>query len=1133
MKPQKSCFFVKENLKLMINSKKSFALWLLAAMLLPMLSFAQVTTGSISGTVKDSKSLQLAGATVEAIHEPSGSKYKTTTSSSGRFNFPTLRVGGPYTVTIKYVGLATESIKDLYIQLGEPSIIDVALADSKSNTLKEVVVIGEAKKAALISKDKKGVSTNIGKRLLTSMPTLNRSITDFTKLTPQSNGTSFAGQDNRAINFTLDGSIFNNSFGLQALNGSQTNSTPISLDAIEEIQVNLSPYNLKESGFTGASINAVTKSGTNTLHGTGFYNMRNEGLVGTKAGSDGKQSVVTTAFDVKQFGVSFGGPILKNKLFYFVNYEGERRTDPATTYVANNGTNTGGGNVSRVTESDLKDLSGYLKEKLNYNTGRYQDYPYLTSSDKAVVKIDYNINDKNKLSIRGNALKSKRDISINSTGVIVGTRNSGVNSMVYENAAYEQNNDLYSIIGNLSTRISNKINNEVIFGYTRNNDYRAVKGSMFPTVDIQKDGATYISFGNDANTPNNVLYTNTWQFSDNLSFYLGKHTITTGLNFESFTYTNGFTPRINGIYTFKSIADFKTAVDAYIANPSLTTSPVDIGYSGAFSNLPNKAAWLVTTKARSIGAYVQDEITLDKKLNITYGIRFELPYFVGSGYANTEVDGFNFVDENGNGTKLSTSKLPTAKLMINPRVGFNYDVDGKKTTQIRGGAGLFTGRPQFVLISNQMGNNGVLSGLVDNGSAFVKNYPFRPTTPADYPTFISTPGVPAATYNIATTEQSFRFPQVFRTNLGIDKKVYKNIVASAEFMFTQSLSSIFYYNANLKPSTSNYVGPDNRPLFGRVASGTMNTTTNVLGGITTPATSNVRINNKITDATVLKSGPYGGSVTTTFKLEQPTKANGLGWMLAYNFTSAKDYITYGTVASSTWTGNRSINGNNRPDLAFSDNDLRNRLIANINYRKEISKFAAFQVSLFAENKNWGRFSYTYGGDMNGDNVTGNDLMYVPLNQSQMKFENIAATSTSLAYTEQQQKDAFDAYINQDDYLKTRRGKYAERNGALMPSVLRFDLSAVLELFSNVGKNRHTVQIRADIFNIGNMIDNKSGVGYVINQSSPLNFRGIDKTTNLPVYRMNLVNNSLNYSTYRKGTNTSDVWQAQLGIRYIF
>jgi len=237
MKPQKSCFFVKENLKLMINSKKSFALWLLAAMLLPMLSFAQVTTGSISGTVKDSKSLQLAGATVEAIHEPSGSKYKTTTSSSGRFNFPTLRVGGPYTVTIKYVGLATESIKDLYIQLGEPSIIDVALADSKSNTLKEVVVIGEAKKAALISKDKKGVSTNIGKRLLTSMPTLNRSITDFTKLTPQSNGTSFAGQDNRAINFTLDGSIFNNSFGLQALNGSQTNSTPISLDAIEPISL--------------------------------------------------------------------------------------------------------------------------------------------------------------------------------------------------------------------------------------------------------------------------------------------------------------------------------------------------------------------------------------------------------------------------------------------------------------------------------------------------------------------------------------------------------------------------------------------------------------------------------------------------------------------------------------------------------------------------------------------------------------------------------------------------------------------------------------------------------------------------------------------------------------------------------
>lgn len=1074
---------------------------------------AQVTSGTITGTVKDAKGAVLSGATVEAIHEPSGSKYKTVTGTSGKFNLPGLRVGGPYKLTITYVGFQVETVTDIYVQLGVPSSVEVGLRDN-STQLKEVTVAGTTRKGALISKEVKGTGTNINKRLIASLPTLSRSVTDITRLTPQSNGTSFAGQDNRAINFTLDGSIFNNSFGLSALNGGQTNSAPISLDAIEELQINLSPYNLKDAGFTGASINAVTKSGTNAFHGTGFYNNRNQGFVGTKAGIDGSQDVTVTKFDVKQYGVSVGGPIIKNKAFFFLNYEAERRTDPGTLNVASTGSNSGG-NVTRVRASALDSARNYLISKFGYNPGEYQGYDFLTKSDKAVARFDFNLSDKHKLSIRGNFLESKRDVQISNSGAFNGFRN-GLNSMAFSNTTYEINNNIYGVIGQLNSRFSNRISNELTFGYTANRDFRASKGGDFPTVDIQ-DGTgststTYMTFGNDPFTPNNKLYTDTWQFSDNLTAYLGGHTLTAGISYESFKFLNGFTPQINGTYTFASLSDFIAAGDAYLANPNLTTSPVTLrNYQAAYSNLPGGAVWYATTRARQIAAYIQDEVTIDKKLNLTYGVRFEVPYFVGSGYVNTQVDGLSFVDENGNPTKLSTSKLPSTKLMISPRIGFNYDVNADKTIQVRGGMGLFTGRPSFVFISNQIGNNGVLNGSVNVNNTTA--YPFRPSAPANYSNFIPNPGVAASSYNIATTQEDYRFPQVFRTNLAVDFKIYKDIVGSVEGLFTQSISNNYYYNANLKPATTTFAGPDNRPRFA--------------GGTATRINAS---NPTITDATVLKSGAYGGSFNGTFKIEKPVRAKGLGWMVAYNFSSAKDYLSAGSIASSSWTGMRSVNGNNRPDLAFSDNDIRNRWITNINYRFEFGKTAALQISLFGQIQNQGRFSYTYSGDMNGDNVSGNDLIYVPRNQSEMNFV------ANGAITVQQQKDAFDAYINQDEYLSKRRGQYAERNGALQPTIARFDLSVKLELFRNIGGNRNTIQLTGDIFNIGNMLNPKYGVADVINNSSPLASAGVD-ANGVPTFRMNTATvngvTGINYSTYRKGTSIADVWQAQFGVRYIF
>ena len=426
---------------------------MLPALLMAAASMSQVTTGTITGNVKDSKGVALTGASVEAIHEPSGSRYTTVSSGTGKFTLPGLRVGGPYKITFSFVGLKPETISDVIIQLGEPSVIDVVMIEATSQ-LSEVVVSGTAnRRGALISKDRKGAATNINSRLISSLPTISRNVTDLTRLVPQSNGLSFAGQDNRAINFTLDGSIFNNSFGLSALNGGQTASAPISLDALQEIQINVSPYNLRDAGFTGASINAITKSGTNTIHGTAFYNQRNEGFVGTKAGTGGKQDVVTTAFDVKQFGASIGGSIIKNKLFYFLNYEGERRNDIGTTLTADasNGATPISGNTTRVKVSDLETLSAFLKSKFNYETGAYQGYPFVTKSDKAVARLDWNINDKHKLSIRGNLLISKRDVQLSSSNTTNGNRGS-LNSLAYANSAYLINNNIYGIIGQLNSR---------------------------------------------------------------------------------------------------------------------------------------------------------------------------------------------------------------------------------------------------------------------------------------------------------------------------------------------------------------------------------------------------------------------------------------------------------------------------------------------------------------------------------------------------------------------------------------------------------------------------------------------------------------------------------------------------------
>ena len=1086
---------------------------IVAVMLITFSVMAQVTTSSINGRVKNKSDKGLGGATVVAVHEPTGSTYRTLTQDDGSFTIPALRVGGPYKLSISFVGYREQVFNEIYLQLGVPAKINPAM-ESNDAMIETVLVTGKAKNK-LIGADKNGTGTNIGRRTLETLPTLSRNLSDFTKLTPQSNGLSFGGQDNRLNNITIDGSSFNNSFGLQSLLGSQTNSTPISLDAIEEVQINLSPYNVREGGFTGAGVNAVTRSGTNTFHGSAFYNQRNEGYVGTSAG---KNKVTTTAFDVKQFGFRFGGPIIKNKLFFFVNGEGERRNDPGTNFRANNGGEASVGNVSRVLKSELDNISKFLKDTLGYNTGAYQDYSLQTFSNKALAKIDWNINDHHRFSFRFNYLRSYRDVPVSNSGGFNGRRDNAF-AMAFQNSNYKINNDLYSAIAELNSTFSNKISNNLIFGYTAQRDYRSSESSIFPTVDIL-DGAggrNYMTFGTEPFTPNNKLNTDTWQFQDNVSLYRKKHTYTAGVQFEALKFINGFTPTVYGQYVFRTLNDFYTAARAFKANPNLTTSPVTMErYVLSYSALPGRGVWEATTKAYQASAYLQDDWQVDDKFRLTYGVRLDIPFFGNTGYQNDSVSAYKFQNEFGQPLSLSTSKLPGAKLLFSPRIGFNWDVNGNKQTQIRGGAGIFTGKPPFVFISNQIGNNGVQSGQINtNGTAA---FPFNTDVTKWIPTTIS---VPAPSYNIAVTDPDFKYPQTLRGNIAVDQQLPWNVVLTAEIMATRGLNDIGYIQANLKSASRPMPGPDNRPLYpGFGLSGT-------------PQNNALRTNTRITDATVLKNINGSNSVSYSVKLERPFQRN---WsaMVAYNYGRAFDYISAGSIAFSSWSQNVSLRGNNQLDLTYSNNDLTHRLISNFSYRQELfNKKASLQLNLFSESRTQGRSSFVYSGDANGDGISANDLLFVPKDFTQMNFEAFTETVNGVTtiYTVASQVTAFNAFIDQDKYLSKLRGGYAERNGLLQPWLTRFDASAILDVTIKAGKTKHSVQFRADIFNIGNLFNKNAGVSDIVNNTAPVRAMSRFDANGIPVYRFNSLNGSLNYSTFRKGSFISDVWQAQFGIRY--
>ncbi len=1058
-----------------------------------------VTNAQILGVVTDEKGEALVAATVQAKHIPSGTIYGVYTREDGRYNIPNMRVGGPYTVTVNYIGYKTHEEANIYLSLGQNLRYNVKL-NPEAVSLDEVVVT--AKTNDILNSDRTGAATNIKKEALAALPTLSRSLDDFTRLTPQSrassvasttgSGTSFIGQDSRYNNLTIDGTIFNNSFGLASTPGGQANSTPIGLDAVEEIQVNLAPYDVRQGGFTGAGVNAITKSGSNNISGTAFYNMRNESFVGTKA-SD--KSVVVQNFDVKQFGLSLGGPIIKDKLFFFINAEGERREDPVQFRAFRTG-DVVGGSVTRVRASALDSLKDLLINKYGYDPGDYDGYTLPTFSNKALAKLDYNLDSKNKISLRYNYLRSYRDVLASGSGA-QGFRNGNTNALNFSSANYTINNDIHSAILELNTIVNSGLSNQLQVGYTANRDYRSSPSSRpFPLVDIREAGNTFTSFGYEAFTPNNRLNTNTIQFQDNLTWYRNNHTLTAGINFESFTFENTFTPRWYGNYTYNSLSDFYKAT-----NGDTVTLAI---FEQQYSVLPGKEIPVDKITIHQPGVYVQDQVSaLDDRLNVTFGVRVDVPiYESDAAYLNEQAANLNFRDADGSTIKLRTDKLPKTQAMFSPRVGFNYDVMGDRTFQLRGGVGVFTGRVPFVWLANQISNNGVTKGSIRDQNAATRKYIFSD----DVTKYIPADPKLAPSYNLAVTDENFKFPQLLRFNFAADHQLMYNVVGSIEGIFNKTINNIYYIDANQKGSIGSYSGADARQIY---SGGSAN-----------------RINSSVTDAILLKNTNQGYSFSITPKLEKQFK-NDFYLMMAYNFSVAKDLLTGGSIANSSWTDNLSYAGNNYPDLAYSNDDQRHRFITALSYKFKYSKYTSTQVSLFYQYFNQGRFSLTVNGDINQDGLTrNNDLMYVPNDGSEIEFKDAA--------TANEQREAFMNFVNSNEQLSKFKGGYFPRNGGLLPNIHGLDFTLIQEFKLNVNSKTHRLQLRADVYNLLNMVNPDWGGGnQVVVNTTPLKFEG-KSADNKPLYSFAKDNNG-KYRTnlFEKSARLADVWQLQVGLRYIF
>ncbi len=1121
-----------------------FLLFLLCSIATVQTAWSQgVTTAAINGVVKDAKGEGLPGATVVAVHVPSGSQYATSTQPDGRFAIQGMRVGGPYTITTTFIGFQDNKVENVYLTLGNTLNLNVKLSEGEQ-TLDVVEVVSA--KGSVISGERTGAATNIAKEQIERMPTISRSFADMTRLTPQASGNSFGGRSSGFNNVTIDGAIFNNSFGLSPTIGGQASAQPISLDAIEQVQVNIAPYDVRQGSFTGAGINAVTRSGTNELSGSIFAFRRTDALQGFKVG---QQELPQQDLSNWQYGFRLGGPILKNKVFFFVNWETEDRQTPGTSLVANRPglPSPGvGSNTSAASASELDAIRNFMNTTFAgtpyaFNLGAYENYQLRTYSDKATAKIDWNISEKHKFSIKYNYLRSYADIPPSGSGAIGNNRSAGSFTMPFFSSFYTINNNLNSVIAELNSRFSNEVSNTFQIGWTSMRDFREspLGNTTFPMVDIGNgSGQQLTSFGYEPFTVGNKLDTDVFQISNNLTIYKGKHTLTFGTYNEFYSFNNGFAPAYYGLYQFNTPESFYASVRVWQArqqNQTPSSNDLALGipsrYEYRYSALQDGSFPFARTNVMQIGLYAQDEIAVRNNLNVTVGLRVDMPYITADVQRNPVVENMTFRD----GLKVDVSRLPTLTPLWSPRVGFNWDVFTNKKTQVRGGTGIFTGRIPYVWISNQVGNTGNLTGsfVVTNSSQYYFNPDVRANIPV--PNTLS----PTSQFNLAFTDPNFKFPQIWRTNIAIDQELPWGVIGTLEGIYTKDVNAVYLENVNLPnypTRTTLSDGGDNRSVFSNLTAITGTSAAAIER--TALITNSARINPTVTDAIRMRNTSEGYSYTLTAQL-QKNFGRTLFASVAYNYTDAMSVNDGGSVAQSMWR-DRPISGDpNAQALSFSNFLVRHRFIASVSYRKEWLKMLGTSVSLFFEAAPNGRVSYTYAGDLNrdGSGGGGNDLIFVPRTRSDINLVDINGFSNGAPYTYSaaQQWADLDKYISQDPYLNEMRGKYVERNGLELPWYAKVDLSIRQDLMKNIGKTKNTLQLSFDIFNLTNLLNSNWGVEQIVNRSGVVQFVNYDAQGKAQFSFPYLDVNSQTplTSTFRNGTGTGSRWIAQIGVRYIF
>jgi hypothetical protein len=1080
-----------------------------------------VTTGGIGGIVTGNQNQPIAGASVIAIHEPSGTSYEATTRADGRYSIPAMRVGGPYTVQVLYVGgsgvaFAPKTLENLSVSLGVVSDVDVSV--EAITVAEEVEVTGVSD--PVFASTRTGASTSIGRDDIATLPTISGRLESITRLTPQASGTSFAGQDNRLNNMTIDGSFFNNAFGLGSQPGERTNVAPISLESLEQVQVSIAPFDVRQGGFVGAAINSVTRSGTNQFSASLYHRMRSEDFAGTEA--QGRE-VNPGTFTFRDTGVWGSGPIIRNKLFVFGNYENEEDSRPLHTFRANNGGEPIGGSITRVLASDLNALSAYLSQNFQYNTGGYQNLDDLTPAKRYLIRSDFNLTNANKISFRYNQLDSASasNLSTSSSAGIGRTLGGTGGGLHFAGSNYTLLENIKSGIGEWNTVIGNSMSNNLIVGLTSNDESRGALDGLFPFVDILQSGTSYMSFGTEPFTVNNELRYKTFQIQDSFTKYGTKHTFTFGGSTQRYESENVFwscCPQSN--YTYNSLEDFYADANDFLRNPNRTTSPVNLRrFKVRYSNVPGLEKPLQPLEVWYSGAYAQDEWRPRRDVTVTAGIRMDVSVFKNTAYQNEKADALTFRDEDGSPVQYQTGEMPDPKLLWSPRAAMNWDVAGRGRTQVRMGTGLFTGPPLYVWISNQLGNTGVLIGeiLVDNTTAF----PFN-TNPDRYkPTNVT--GAGASSFELNVTDPDFKFPQVWRTNLAVDHRLPGGITGTAEFLYNKDVNGVYYINANLPAAQATFSGVDARPRW--TANRINNTAPNV-----------------ITSAFVLKNQDIGSSWNMSGSLSK-TLYHGLSIRGAYSYGQAKNTIDPGSTASSTFANNQHSADPNNPGLGYSAYTQGHRVYVQTSYTKQYFGFGSTTLSAFWEAKpsvqNFAtNVSYVFNGDMNGDGFAGNDLIYIPRDTGEMNFVTFTHTNGRV-FTAAEQTAAFEAYIEQDPYLRENRGGFAQRGGLTLPMFGRMDFSIIQDVFKNIGGKRNGGQIRFDVTNFGNLLNSDWGVVQrmivpttAANGAQILTNAAAD-AQNRVSYRMAVVNNELAKSSFETGTAISDVYQFLLSFRYTF